>query len=89
MSNDNWIKIYSIHERSVFRSHNVANFNLSSLDCVQIWKTGESVGNNGISGIPGEDEETNDELNGSSVESSSSGSVGGGGGRKASSASQK
>lgn len=39
VSNDNWIKIYSLHEHSVFRSHNVANFNLSSVDCVQILKT--------------------------------------------------
>lgn len=71
VSNDNWIKIYSLHERSVFRSHNVANFNLSSVDCVQIWKkkaNGESAYN-----------KNEDELNGSSVESTGSSSGGSGG----------
>lgn len=75
VSNDNWIKIYSLHERSVFRSHNVANFNLSSVDCVQIWKRNDDDGENDVdqaaaaSGGGG----GGDELNGSSYESNSSG----------------
>lgn len=36
VSNDNWIKIYSLKENSVFRSFNVSDFNLSSVDCVQV-----------------------------------------------------
>ena len=36
VSNDNWIKIYSLEDRSLFRSHNASNFSLSSVDCVQI-----------------------------------------------------
>ncbi len=36
VSNDYWLKIYSLEDRSIFRSHNVSNFSLSSVDCVQI-----------------------------------------------------
>ena len=36
VSNDNWIKIYSLEDRSLFRSHNVSNFSLSSVDCIQL-----------------------------------------------------
>jgi hypothetical protein len=36
VSNDNWIKIYSLEDRSLFRSHNASNFSLSSVDCIQI-----------------------------------------------------
>jgi len=32
VSNDNWLKIYSLDEKSLFRSHNVADFSLSSVD---------------------------------------------------------
>jgi hypothetical protein len=36
VSNDNWLKIYSLEDRSIFRSHNVSNFSLSSVDCLQL-----------------------------------------------------
>jgi factor associated with neutral sphingomyelinase activation len=36
VSNDAWIKIYSLEDRSLFRSHNVSNFSLSSVDCLRI-----------------------------------------------------
>lgn len=36
VSNDNWIKIYSLEEKSLFRSHNVSDFSLSSVDCIQL-----------------------------------------------------
>ncbi len=33
---DNWLKIYSIEEKSIHRSHNLNNFSLSSVDYVQL-----------------------------------------------------
>lgn len=36
VSNDNWVKIYSIEEKSLFRSHNVSDFSLSSVSCIQL-----------------------------------------------------
>lgn len=36
VSSDNWMKIYSLDDRSLFRSHNVSNFSLSSVECMQI-----------------------------------------------------
>ena len=33
---DNWLKIYSIEEKSIHRSHNLNNFSLSSIDYVQL-----------------------------------------------------
>ena len=36
VSCDNWLKIYSLEEKSLFRSHNVSDFSLSSVDCIQI-----------------------------------------------------
>lgn len=36
VSSDNWMKIYSLEDRSIFRSHNVCDFSLSSVDCVQV-----------------------------------------------------
>lgn len=35
VSSDNWMKIYSLDDRSLFRSYNVSNFSLSSVDCIQ------------------------------------------------------
>ena len=35
VSSDNWLKIYSLDDRSLFRSYNVSNFSLSSVDCIQ------------------------------------------------------
>jgi hypothetical protein len=43
VSTDNWIKIYSLEDRSIFRSHNVSNFNLSSVDCIQILTASSST----------------------------------------------
>ncbi|RNA14126.1 FAN-like, partial [Brachionus plicatilis] len=36
VSNDNWIKIFSLEDRSIFRSHNETNFSMSSVDIIQI-----------------------------------------------------
>ena len=36
VSADNWLKIYSIEEKSIHRSHNLNNFSLSSIDYVQL-----------------------------------------------------
>lgn len=36
VSNDNWIKIFSLEDRSIFRSHNETNFSISSVDIIQI-----------------------------------------------------
>lgn len=36
VSNDYWIKTYSLEDRSIFRSHNVSNFSISSVDCLQL-----------------------------------------------------
>lgn len=36
VSTDNWIKIYSLEDRSIFRSFNVSNFSLSSVDYLQL-----------------------------------------------------
>lgn len=36
VSNDNWLKIYSMEEKSLFRSHNVSDFSLSSVSCIQL-----------------------------------------------------
>ena len=42
VSNDNWLKIYSLEEKSLFRSHNVSDFSLSSVGCIQL-SNGQSV----------------------------------------------
>ena len=80
VSNDNWIKIYSLHARSVFRSHNVANFSLSSVDCVQIWKSAGDQ-SSGLVGddnddLADEEDSKEDEFVGSSFESVESASSG-------------
>ena len=36
VSNDNWIKIFSLEDRSIFRSQNETNFSISSVDIIQI-----------------------------------------------------
>lgn len=36
VSNDNWLKIYSMEEKSLFRSYNVSNFSLSSVSYIQV-----------------------------------------------------
>lgn len=36
VSSDNWLKIYSYEDRSIHRSHNINDFNLSSCDYIQI-----------------------------------------------------
>ncbi|CAF0903476.1 unnamed protein product [Brachionus calyciflorus] len=35
VSSDNWIKIFSLEDRSIFRSHNESNFSISSVDYLQ------------------------------------------------------